>query len=78
MYLESDAFHYIPDIRKLGITDITEDEFYKLIGLTDEEIYQIKNPSSSLVANKDEMENEIKPKIKKIKNTKSKKLIIEE
>lgn len=48
-YLEGDAFHYIPDIRKLGIADITEDEFYKLIGLTRQEINQIKNPSSNEV-----------------------------
>ena len=42
-FLDKDAFKYIPDIRKLGITDITEDEFYKLVGLTQQEINQIKN-----------------------------------
>jgi hypothetical protein len=43
-FLDNEAFKYIPDIRKLGIVDITEDEFYKLIGLTHQEINQIKNP----------------------------------
>ena len=37
-FLDNEAFKYLPDIRKLGITDITEDEFYKLIGLTHKEI----------------------------------------
>jgi len=37
-FLDNEAFKYIPDIRKLGINDITEDEFYKLIGLTQDEI----------------------------------------
>ena len=41
-FLDSEAFKYLPDIRKLGIADITEDEFYKLIGLTHQEINQIK------------------------------------
>ena len=45
-FLDNEAFKYLPDIRKLGIADITEDEFYKLIGLTRQEINQIKNPSS--------------------------------
>jgi hypothetical protein len=40
-YLDNEAFHYIPDIRKLGMDDITEEEFYKLIGLTRQEINQI-------------------------------------
>ena len=40
-FLEKDAFKYIPDIRKLGIQNITENEFYKLIGLTRQEINQI-------------------------------------
>jgi hypothetical protein len=45
-YLENDVFTYLPDIRKLDIDDITEDEFYELIGLTIQEINQIKNHSS--------------------------------
>ena len=43
-FLEKEVFSYIPDIRKLGICDITEYEFYKLIGLTDTEMNNI-NPS---------------------------------
>jgi hypothetical protein len=31
--LDTDFFTYVPDLRKLGYTDITEDEFNKLIGL---------------------------------------------
>ena len=31
------------DLRKLNITDIDEDEFYKLIGLTLHEIEQVQN-----------------------------------
>ena len=42
-FLDNDAFKYIPDIRKLGIVDIDENEFYKLIGLSQNEINQIKN-----------------------------------
>ena len=42
-FLEKEVYTYIPDIRKLGITNITEDEFYRLIGLTRQEIDQIKN-----------------------------------
>jgi hypothetical protein len=41
-FLEKDVYTYLPDIRKLGITDITEEEFYGLIGFTFEEINQIK------------------------------------
>ena len=42
-FLEKEAFSFIPDIRKLGINDITEEDFYKLIELTDDEIELIKN-----------------------------------
>jgi hypothetical protein len=45
-FLDSEAFKYIPDIRKLAITDITEDELYERIGFTSNEIQQIKNPST--------------------------------
>lgn len=41
-FLDNEAFKYLPDIRKLDIQDITEDEFYKFIGLTHQEINQIK------------------------------------
>ena len=78
-FLDNEAFKYLPDIRKLGIADITEDEFYKLIGLTRQEINQIKNPSSNeMVEEEDEVENEVieievKPKVKKLRIVKPKK-----
>ena len=37
-FLDSEVFNYIPDIRKLNIDNISEDKFYKLLGLTDDEI----------------------------------------
>jgi len=40
-FLDNEAFKYIPDIRKLGIADISESEFYDLIGLSPQEISQI-------------------------------------
>lgn len=30
-YINKEVFEFIPDLRKLGITDITEEEFYKLV-----------------------------------------------
>ena len=81
-FLEKEVCNYIPDIRKLGIADITEDEFYKLIGLTRQEINQIKNPSSNeVVDEEDEVENEVieievKPKVKKLRIVKPKKKLL--
>jgi len=37
-FLDNEAFTYIPDIRKLGIKNINEKKFNKLIGLTDDEL----------------------------------------
>ena len=37
-FLDNESLSYLPDIRKLGIEDIDEKKFYKLIGLTKEEI----------------------------------------
>jgi hypothetical protein len=37
-FLNSELFTYLPDLRKLGINDINENEFYKLLKFTDEEI----------------------------------------
>jgi hypothetical protein len=37
-FLEKEVCSYIPDIRKLKIKDIDEQKFYKLIGLTKDEI----------------------------------------
>ena len=77
-FLEKEVCNYIPDIRKLGIADITEDEFYKLIGLTRQEINQIKNPSSNeVVVEEDEViEFELKPKVKKLRIVKPKKKLL--
>jgi hypothetical protein len=46
-FLEKEVYTYLPDIRKLGIADITEDDFYKKIGFTQKEIQQIKNQPSN-------------------------------
>jgi hypothetical protein len=84
-FLDNEAFKYLPDLRKLGIADITEDEFYKLIGLTRQEINQIKNPSSNELVDEEELENEVieiqpaaktsvKPETKVVKS--KKKLVI--
>jgi hypothetical protein len=37
-FLDSEAFEYLPDIRKLKKDDITETQFYKLVGFTVDEI----------------------------------------
>ena len=59
-FLEKEVCNYIPDIRKLGIVDITEDEFYKLLGLTRQEINQIKNPTKDFNEDSNELElNEV-------------------
>ncbi len=63
-FLEKEVCNYIPDIRKLGITDITEEEFYELIGFSDEEIKlfgknTIKdNSTEDLVQNQDNNQTE--------------------
>ena len=81
-FLDNEAFKYLPDIRKLGIADITEDEFYKLIGLSKQEINQIKNPlTKEVVDEEDEVENKVigikvKPKVKKLRIVKPKKKLL--
>ena len=40
-FLNSEAFTYIPDLRKMDIIDIEEDEFYKLVGFDENEIKDI-------------------------------------
>jgi len=58
-FLEKEVYTYLPDIRKLGIADITENALYKLIGLTHQEINQIKNPLANEVETEgDELEGE--------------------
>ena len=81
-FLEKEVCNYIPDIRKLGLADITEDDFYKLLELTRQEINQIKNPSSNeVVDEEDEVENEVmeievKPKVQKLRIVKPKKKLL--
>ena len=58
-FLEKEVCNYIPDIRKLGVVDITEDDFYRLVGLTRHEINQIKNQSSNDALEEDCVENEV-------------------
>ena len=50
-FLDNESFKYIPDIRKLGINDITEDDFYKLIGLTTQEINQTTSNGKKMIQN---------------------------
>lgn len=70
-FLDNEAFKYLPDLRKLGIDDITEDEFYKLIGLTHKEINQIKNPlSTNELDDKPEKVKKVKIQIKKSSSSK--------
>ncbi len=59
-FLEKDVYTYLPDIRKLGIKDIDENEFYKLIGLTNDEIKLFNKKSQP-----DKIIRKIKIKIKK-------------
>jgi hypothetical protein len=75
-FLEKEVCNYIPDIRKLGIADITEDEFYKLIGLTKQEINQIKNQSSNEVVEEDEIENDEEQEPKKQTIKLNKKIVL--
>ena len=42
-FLNSELFNYLPDLRKLGFHNIEENEFYKLIKFTDEEILFFNN-----------------------------------
>ena len=65
-FLEKEVYTYLPDIRKLGIADITEDEFYKLIGLTHQEINQINKEEPD-----EEEENDVQTPLKTVKDTAS-------
>lgn len=40
-FLEKEVYTYLPDIRKLGISDISEDAFYEMVGFTPDEVAQI-------------------------------------
>jgi hypothetical protein len=70
-FLDNDIFKYIPDIRKLDIDDITEKEFYTLIGLTSQEIEKMKLPSLIELDKNDINEEIIEPSNQEINNSKS-------
>lgn len=53
-FLEKEVCNYLPDIRKLDIQDITEDDFYKLVGLTRQEIEVKPKVKKLLVIEDDE------------------------
>ena len=69
-FLEKEVYTFLPDIRKLGIKDINEKQFYKLIGLTQDEIKlfdtnNTDNLSNNIITN--EILTESKKKIIKSK-----------
>ena len=82
-FLDNESFTYLPDIRKLGIEDIDEKQFYKLIGLTQNEIKlfdksniindDVNTQTDEIIS--DTQSNEI-IKVSKNKTSKSKKVII--
>jgi hypothetical protein len=72
-FLEKEVYTYLPDIRKLGIKDIDEEQFYELIGLTQHEINSfvsdLKNDSEKVSNNeihKTDCKKEMSIKIRKI------------
>ena len=62
-FLDKEAFKYIPDIRKLNIDNIEELDFYKLIGLADEEIKLFKNTQVPVSNDEDNSDSEIEEEI---------------
>jgi hypothetical protein len=64
-FIENAVFKFIPDLRKMGIDDITEDEFYRLIKLTDEEIKVVKGGDKPAKITKPK--KVVKPKVAKPK-----------
>jgi hypothetical protein len=50
-FLEKEVYTYLPDIRKLGLTDINENIFYKLIGLTHDEIKLFDENNTNSLSN---------------------------
>ena len=74
-FLDNEAFSFIPDIRELGVNDISEDDFYELIGLTTQEIEQVKNPNN-IISNDEDIQSvnseKTEPKVKKTRVIKPK------
>ena len=56
-FLNSEAFTYIPDLRKMGYTDIEEDKFYELVGLNITEINEIKKEYNKTLKLKKQINN---------------------
>jgi hypothetical protein len=70
-FLEKEVYSYLPDIRKLGIKDIDEKQFYKLIKLTEDEIklFNKNNLTDELISDAQNNKNiEISKKKTKIIN----------
>jgi hypothetical protein len=77
-FLDNEAFTYIPDIRKLGIKDITESEFYKLLELTTDEIKSLKYTDEEIkINNSNNEDTKVEPNEQTTKRTlkKSKKKV---
>jgi len=51
-FLDNESFTYLPDIRKLKIKDIDEKHFYKLIGLTQDEIKLVDKNNITTISDK--------------------------
>jgi hypothetical protein len=76
-FLDNDAFMYLPDIRKLKIEDINEENFYKLIGLTQDEIklFEKNNEEKSRVNDEKSKVNDEKSKVNELVDQKEKKTL---
>jgi hypothetical protein len=61
-FLEKEVYTYLPDIRKLGINDIEENKFYKLVGFTEDEIKIITNEKTIIDDNKSEINDIVEKK----------------
>ncbi len=53
-FLEKEVFTYLPDIRKLKINDISEEQFYRLLNLTDDELKSLNVDISTFNNNDDD------------------------
>ena len=73
-FLEKEVCNYIPDIRKLGIKDIDENKFYKLLGFTEYEIKLITNEKINIDDNKSEKNDIVEEVMKKPKKIIKKKI----
>ena len=69
-FLEKEVCNYIPDIRKLGINDIDENKFYKLVGFTENEIKIITNEKTIIDDNTSEKNDIVEQKVEEMKKPK--------